>query len=69
MTEHERPPSTRRERLKRSLAVNAYWGIGNAGCHDIEISSTYKAPEPAEGEDFYTIILDTETGEIRTEPG
>ena len=70
MSERESFPLTRRERHRRALAVNAFWGIdGAAHCHDVGPITPAGDFEPKEGEDSYVIILDTETGEFKVEPG
>jgi hypothetical protein len=69
MTEHERPLTDRRSRLKRQLAANAYWGIdSNSHCHDADTSSTFEPVEASEGDDGYVVSFDMETGEITTIP-
>ena len=69
MDEQEKSITSRRERMRRSLEVNTYWGIGNASCHDIEVVPTYSEPELVDGEPFYTIAVDVETGGLTVETG
>lgn len=69
MTEQDNPHTARRDRLRRELEINAMWGLGNAGCHDVHVSPSPTSFEPVEGEDFYTVSLDLATGELTYTPG
>jgi hypothetical protein len=70
MVEQERPPLDRRARLKRSLAVNAYWGLDGAShCHDIPTRTSSESLEVQEGDDHYIVSVDTESGELKFLPG
>jgi len=63
----------RREVLKRELRANAYWGIGarddtcrgigQVGCQGIDVEPS-APPVVRPGEPFYTVSLDTTTGEV-----
>ncbi|MEO5499025.1 MAG: hypothetical protein ABIR46_00830 [Candidatus Saccharimonadales bacterium] len=66
----EKPSLSRRERYKRSLAINAFFGFDGAShCHDIPSNPPAIISEPNEGEDFYIVSLDIGTGELSFKPG
>ena len=70
MVERERPLTDRRSRLKRALAVNAYWGLDGAShCHDIPTKASPESLDVHEGDDYYIVSVDTETGELKFLPG
>jgi len=69
MTSPENEPLDRRAILKRTLAVNAFWGLDGAShCHDIEPAVAHRTFEPQPGEEFYTMVVDSETGELSFGP-
>lgn len=69
MTEQDRSPRTRGEIHKRMLAANALFGIDSSGCFDGLDGRAVKRPEIAEGDDFYTVSLDIESGKVSAAPG
>ena len=58
----------RREIMKRTLRVNAFWGIGNAGCHDVEVAHLTPSPELESGDEGYIVSVDAATGELNILP-
>ena len=49
---------------RRILRTDAFWGIGNTSCHDIELSPIAEKPTEDHDDDGYRVSVDPNTGDI-----
>lgn len=53
---------------RRTIAANALYGIGNVGCHDVQIVPAPAEALPTDTAEYFIVSVDLSTGELSTRP-